>query len=81
VVATTAAGSGTHDGCISDTLRLDLRPSKNTKSPLVYRQGALLSNTRYIGSDGVILTYHAILSIEEYGSGTSCRYTKVVSRF
>jgi hypothetical protein len=36
-------------------LSLDLRPSKNTKGPLVYRQGAFLSNTRYIGSDAFIL--------------------------
>jgi hypothetical protein len=38
--------------CVS----LDLRRSQNTKSPQVYRLGALLSNLRYIGSDAVILT-------------------------
>ena len=38
--------------CVS----LDLRPSKNRKNPLVYRQGVLLSNPRYMEPDAIMLT-------------------------
>jgi len=65
---------------IVECLSLDLRPSKNTKSPLVYRQGALLSNTRYIGSDALILSRQATISITPVASGTRERYISVVSR-
>jgi hypothetical protein len=52
---------------------LDLRPSKNTKSPLVYRQGALLSNLRYMKLDTVILSRYAIFSITPPASGINDR--------
>jgi hypothetical protein len=54
-------------------MSLDLRPSKNTKNPQVYRLGVLLSSTRYIGPDKVILTRYATFSITPPASGTSCK--------
>ena len=66
---------------IVECLSLDLRPSKNTKGPLVYRQGAFLSNTRYIGSDAFILSRYATFSITPPASGIKLRYTRVVSKF
>ena len=55
--------------CVS----LDLRPSKNTKNPLLYRQGVLLSNLGYTGSDANILPRQATFSITPPASGTSCK--------
>jgi hypothetical protein len=50
-------------------MSLDLRPSKNRKNPLVYRQGVLLSNPRYMEPDTIILPCQATFSITPPASG------------
>jgi hypothetical protein len=50
-------------------MSLDLRPSKNTKNPLLYRQGVLLSNLPRRGTDAIILPRYAMVSIWPDASG------------